>query len=245
MGRRRKKLESGFSSEAALCQTFIERATASGWTTYPEVDHWDIVLGLRADNGTETTIGVQAKLRRSWQLLAQASDQRPVTGPTYRAVLVPDAGTDSFKRLATALDLVTYSMRDLVWRDIMEPDQKFRWDDQPLVLPSVPGIGRAGTPAPIRLTTWREKAVVLCHLLRSRSWVSGHDFERLGVSKARWLQMGWIESDDSRERWVYVDGSRRLRYLTGCSSDDLPDARYSRDICARIFAAWVIKEPWL
>src|SRR6185369_17238090 len=94
-----------FATEADLCSAFMAWARTNRLTCYPETCGWDILLV--DDMGIQT--GVQAKLRLSGHVIAQASpdlyDHKEV-GPTYRALLVPEIGELHF--VAARLGLIVF-----------------------------------------------------------------------------------------------------------------------------------------
>src|SRR3990172_5352454 len=81
-------------TEADLCAAFIASATKGKvWTAYPETAGFDILLSRVADN---TQIGIQAKLRLNAKGLCQILPHDytfGISGPDYRAVLVPSKAT--------------------------------------------------------------------------------------------------------------------------------------------------------
>jgi hypothetical protein len=227
-----------YLTEADLCTAMISRATDCGFVAFPEVGRWDFVLAYDGEDDTGIqTIGVQAKLTQSWKVLSQAVRQ-PTRAPNFRGVLVPRASKE-FRALARQLRLLVFDGQGL-WRRVDEPAEKWRWNHASMRLPVVAGVGTAGSPSPERLTPWRERAVVLCHLLRTRGWISGHDFAGLGVNRTTWLREGWVRIISSG--WDVRDGRRARRYV---ACGDLPDERYATDVRSKVFNAWATSMPWL
>ena len=226
-----------YASEADLCTSFMARAAECGFTTFPEVGRWDLVLAWDRDDHVET-IGVQAKMTQSWYLLSQAL-RRPLQAPNFRAVLVPQA-TKEFRALTKELRLLIYDGQTL-WRSVHEPDESYRRNRATMRLPIVSGVGTPGSPSPERLTPWRERAITLCHLLRTRGWISGHDFDGLGVNRGTWLNARWVVADETS--WDVRSGRRSRLYVRG--PETLPDERYPNDVRVKVFEAWAAIKPWL
>lgn len=233
-----------WATENDLCTAFARAARLSGWDVYPEVSGWDLVLARpeRDRPGPPTTIGIQAKLQCSWRVLSQVT--RPARqGPDYRAVLVPRRDRD-FAGLCTRLGVGLYTGDDS-WTGIRpRGEARPRGRNSPLVLPSIPDVGEPGTSSPLQLTPWRERAIVVCHLLLRRGWVSGEDFDRLGVDRKNWTTgEHWIRRDGRRP---WVSGKRRTaRYVLACAPDQLPDAGYDEGVRTAVVRVWRGREPWL
>lgn len=238
-----------WKTENDLCEAFVSAAKESGWDTYPEVEGWDLVLvgpvpqgqvSNRLETGDRNyiTIGIQAKLGRSWKVLSQGI-KNPHRGPDYRAVLVPRGG-DEFSALCRELGLGLYTQEG--WWQIRIPSGARFWDPvYPITLPSIPDVGSPGSPAPIQLTPWRERAIVLCRILLLRGYLTGADFDRLNVSRKIWRDRSWIRNDG----WIR-DGERRVAmYRLGTAPNHLPDSGYDESIRLAVFNSWCIKEPWI
>ena len=78
-------------------------------------------------------------------------------------------------------------------------------------MPPIKSSCKAGSPSPRSLTRWRFDALRLCILLEDQGFLSGKDFNRLGINKQSWLQQKWIKRDGNIGRFA--------RYIRGDSSD--------------------------
>lgn len=220
-------------SEAELCAEFRAWAEAAGWTVYPEVENWDLVL-VRPDTNSGIPdssylpgeqVGIQAKLIANVDVLAQAVSE---PGPPFRATLTRNCSSE-FMVLAKKLGVGVITREKKVrnhwssiktWKDVKKGAtwekasspvirvQAERFKSNPLWLPPVASRLVAGGPAPKQLTAWRVKALKMCKLLRSRGYVTSHDFKTAGMSWVRWEPM-WL-SRDGKET---VEGRPYIRFI--------------------------------
>jgi len=210
-----------FASERALCEAFLAGAAVpDGWTAYPETDGWDILL-IR----DQVQVGVQAKLRPSLEVLAQAARPlrrwRDARGPHYIAVLVPWT-EGNFSDLAEILGLVVlrpwlrqHRGRDgeqvLTWHPVSQaiaglPPLHFEapaW--VPPVVPDVP----AGVPSPVQLTEWKIRALRFMARLEVRGYVTVHDLRDFGMTSSLWYHRWLVPQEGPSQnppRWVRKPG---------------------------------------
>jgi len=209
-------------SEADLCAEFAHWAGGHGFTVYPEVQGWDLLLvvqnaaevslcspivrGLEIRSGDQ--IGVQAKLSGNMRVLTQAlgsSTPDVFATPTFRVVLV-DKGASDFLVIARELGLVVcYRQEGRMWRGKQRWYQRSRAGEfsvrhapqersvlKPLPLPPVVPDLPAGVPSPRQLTPWRVKALALCRVLRSKGYLTPADFKVLGIDRRVWIRK-WVQ----------------------------------------------------
>ena len=185
--KRTKDRAATWESEQALVDAFRAITKAAGLPTYPELEGWDLVVLL--DDVTQ--VGVQAKLRGSVEVLAQAVHQ-PSVGPHIRAVLVPYA-TPSFRFLAKALAIGVlelspdmrsddYQLRERLGRMSRIVPRRTLWI--PPYIPDLP----AGVPSPRSVTPWKVKAVLLCQRLRAGETVTRAQLQAVGISPTFWTR---------------------------------------------------------
>lgn len=222
--------------EADLCERFAEAARGQGWSVFPEVGGWDLVLvWARASiyQGPQEgdQLGIEAKLRPGVEALAQTHQRSRWKGPDFRGVLVPEASRD-FAYLAAQLRLHTFDLKHCgTWEPKKRPRydrwqrsrvdiavvDSMRWErDRRLWLPPVPLAGPGGQPCPRQLTRWRIGALKLCVLLRARGFLTTEDFKREKVDPSRWPRVGWLVADGKI--------GRLTRYVAGPAP--LPDVGY-------------------
>lgn len=216
--------------ESILCDAFAKAARGDGWTVYPELGDWDLVL---VRDGIQ--VGVQAKLRGNVTVLRQALRGRSWRqGPRFRAVLVPKVTCD-FRELATILGLDVYTenhvrvVKHRRW-GYTSTDRRLEietharpWEhSEALWLPPVVTDRPAGVPCPSSLTRWRVAAIKLCLVLEARGHVTSDDFRKWGIDKGRWVVYGWIKADGKI--------GRLTRYTAG---DELPIEGW-RDVAAEL-----------
>jgi hypothetical protein len=195
-------------TEVDLCKRLID--AADGWTAYPEVGRWDIVLERDG-----ITVGVQAKLQCSWQLLDQVTRSRRREIPNHRTILIPKFNK-RFMRFARRLGVGTYTASGLATMAGFKPRGPYQESD--IWLPDVPSPTPAGSPSPSSLTPWRQAAIRLCILLDRQGFLSGADFASHGVNPQRWVTRGWLVKDG----WWAAEGRRWRRYTRG-PAETMPD----------------------
>lgn len=244
-------------NEAELCTLFADAARLDGWTVYPEVLDWDLVLVWERDDGRPESssrdprgsvirkgdqIAVEAKGRATAAALKQAHKRMmprggSSKGPDFKAVLVPSA-PDGFTYCAAQMQLTVFDSWNYEsskpsgrryrhmepWRRPVLPvfDLRLtdRWNGKMWVPPVVPENVEAGVPSPQGLTPWRVKALRVCHLLRTRGWVTSADFKRIGIDIGRWRNWGsksWLKDSGRR------DGRRHVYELAEPLPSDFPD----------------------
>jgi hypothetical protein len=113
-------------SEGEICELFRHCAEQQGWTVYPEVSSWDLVLVWEHDDrcmdpphwkGRDPVfmirrgdqVAVEAKARSKLDAFAQAIDRRPSgsRGPDFIALLAP-SWTSSHKTIAHELGFLLF-----------------------------------------------------------------------------------------------------------------------------------------
>jgi len=127
--------------EAELCSLFIEAAREDGWTAYPEVGEWDIMLVWEGDPidsieesnssyrgkaiwtlETGDQMGVEAKVRATTDAIMQAVGRNKHSdtgsgynnnpvGPAYKAVLAPKV-SPSYSQICRLLKLGSFDHRN-------------------------------------------------------------------------------------------------------------------------------------
>lgn len=185
-------------SEEDLCRAFIESAREDGWTAHPEWGGWDIFL-LR--EGVQ--VGVEAKLSAGIKVLSQAlSPSEYRSGPAFHAVLVPKASPE-FCDVARALRINVFTPKNgLHW----PLPKRLRWNHtKPSGLPPVPYDVPAGVPSPVRLTSWKVKAIRLWVQMTVKGEVTIADFKSIGLDP-KFFRDRWIRDSGRRDgrRHIYV-----------------------------------------
>ena len=208
-------------NETQLCEKFISAADEDGWTVYPEVKKWDMVLVWENDPlpaydlQTGDQVAVEAKTRANIKSLYQAHSRcRGRKSPNFRAVLAPKASKE-FKYVAGRLKTGVFTLDHCEGgeskyyrrRKVRPPSWRFDPDAQLWLPPVVPDI-QAGVSSPQPLTKWRVKALKLCKILDQRGWVTSKDFKALDLSMKIWK---------GRKNWLRHDGKvgRCYRYVKG------------------------------
>jgi hypothetical protein len=203
-----------YTSEAELCDEFVDFARAQGFRAYPETGDFDLLLvasdecpGFKPGD----QIGVQAKLRPNVEVLCQSLPRGGRSNaPHYYLVLVPQA-SDAFESVAEALKITPvsgakvrypkFSFRQLRW---------FRNDDgQRCWVPDCEVEGmQGGMSGPRQLTPWKQSAIQLCLRAEAQGFLLGKDFKEKGLSIARWISEGWLKAGEI----VVHEGKRVKRY---------------------------------
>lgn len=197
--------------EAELCSRFIEYVRdLGGWAVYPETAGFDILLVRRSDS---LMVGIEAKQVLNTKALSQILPSLSVRmgksgGVDHRAILVPwGRASQELLEIAGALGVTVIQfageqtgvrtaslltpLLPVPGRDTRSTDIAQHWHDwapvERIVLPDYVPDSRAGSPAPIRLTPWKIKAIKMAVLLEERH-VTPSDFKALGLSIANWLR---------------------------------------------------------
>lgn len=222
-------------TEQELCQEFRTWAESQGWTVYPEVSFWDMVMlppkTLPTGEIYRSLIGpgyiapteqvaIQAKLQANIAVLSQCLGHHH-QGPKYRIVLVKRADTNFIEVARTlGLGVVCYESRRSIF------GRKTAWEQgwkvyglakpfnslRPLVLPPIVTNMPAGVQHPKQLSEWRVKALAMCRLLKERP-VTSKDFEKAKMSMTIW-----------KLKWLQVDGKEgRLTRYRARTDVRLPD----------------------
>jgi len=194
MSVRRRKIPAGlFPTEVVLCSALMERARAEGLQAHPETSGWDVLI---VDPVTGVQVGVQAKLRPSVAVLAQALVGEREDGPEVHAVLVPVA-TWEFRRVASALRVLVLPGAEMAMASERWPyelcgalERAQRWEHPGRAwVPPVEVLGMvAGSPAPRTVSPWKVKAVRLCARVRAQGVVTAADFKALGLDRRWWTE---------------------------------------------------------
>ena len=190
-------------NEADLCEAFMEKARAHGWTCYPETSSWDILL-------TKDTwqIGVQAKLHLNVHVLDQAIGIGYPTyrrGPVYRAVLVPGKHARDGRHVLKALRLWCFGPVDCGHAMLEEPGNFIRdhmhynWRPiQPAWIPDVVPDLPAGASAPLQLTQWKQRALRLLARAHIYGFVTSKDAKELQIDLNTFKRMSWLVTNGTK-----------------------------------------------
>jgi hypothetical protein len=182
----------------------VPNGATAGSFVRPEEDRL-----LRQEPRWEDTdcIAIQAKLAANCEVLEQAVWRS--RGTSIRFVAVRRAGS-AFIKIAHQLGVGVLIMEEaklswstkggtlwgrpaLGWRLVPAPK---RWPvKKPLELPRVVTDLPAGCASPSPLTKWRERALLICHILRTRGWVTSADFKEHGITTNYWLRAQLIKAE--------------------------------------------------
>lgn len=246
--------EKTYSTEAELCNAFIEwikeenkRARRSQalkiWTPYAETAGWDILLV--ADDGTQ--IGIEAKLKFNMKVLAQSLPDcwdyyAEGPGPDYRAVLVPKFDSEH-ERICAALGVVMISTKGhgAEFRPDIDPGNSERhapmwhhWNPSercklPDYLPDV----QAGSPAPLRLTEWKVKALRILATIEARGFVTKLDFRKHRIDPRAW----------TGAQGLLVPGNAPGQFVRGKATFDKQHPAVYAQVLAEVSAEVVNESP--
>lgn len=209
-------------SEYQLCEEFKKQYSAKGYTIYPEVDTYDMLLTspetyIRLDTylnlegwQPNDQIGIQAKLNANMSVICQCI----YSGPKWRAVLVPWA-TSEFNTICRYLGIGIFEreQKKRIYENFRFAKQKelvpfpdgirltqsyFKpFNDKKLKLPPIVPDLPAGLPSPSPLSTWRVGALKLCTLLNKQGYLTKIDFEKHQINFARWLAL-WLDPTENK-----------------------------------------------
>lgn len=184
-----------------------------------------IQVGVEAKLALNVTVIEQAREPNArWRATAVGPDFRAILVPDYatarletiaealgvtvirmRADLKPDGRNDGMWRGLRSIGGAFWAMP--FRPDLPDPEKgdASGWHDfwpwERIRLPEVVPDCAAGTPAPLRLTEWKIRALKIAILLDHRGTVTRADFKALGIDMGRWTQMGWLARTDERGRW--------------------------------------------
>lgn len=199
-------------SEADFCARLRAWAEGRGFVVYPELDGWDLVLvaphgGITGFGGTlyaGDQVGVQAKLRPSFEVLDQcampggeAGPLDPTEGPAFRFVACPAPAGTAFLRICSRLNVgvileeATFTVAHASRRERREP----------LALPPIASRSiAAGAPSPRQLSPWRVKA--LTFLAFARDTMGGENLTMAHL-RAHGLNKSWAQEWMIPMGWTY------------------------------------------
>jgi hypothetical protein len=196
---------------------------AESWTSYPETGGWDILL-VRDVDGFQ--VGVEAKLRLNPLVLAQALEHAwpGSPGPDCRAVLVPTADRSELVRLCAYVGVTILTLRERY--EGFGKSRRPKWEYRPALphldrefgerdwfellplqrhrLPQYVPDSVAGSPSPVRLTTWKIGAMKIAIILEKRP-VTRADFKALEVDHRFWIApgRGLLVPDPDGRGWIW------------------------------------------
>ncbi len=248
-------------SEAAFCERLRTWAENLGFTVYPEIDGWDMVLCAEREImidiprsleegwaayqqvGAGVQIGIHAKLRASADVLAQAVGPLAHHDPAYPAlpfVAVPRHGP-GFAVLARhcGVGVICEWEDTFVVRVRPRPGRTPR----PLSLPPIASRAiQAGAPSPRALGDWRIKALRFLEWARAQESIVLEDVRRFGLHPSRfakWLRpVGFRYADGKGKRAVVKLTTYRIRE----GKSTLPDVGYE-DVMAELRKAGKLEGP--
>lgn len=183
-----------------MCAAIRAWAEGRGFTVWPEVEGWDLVLTCERptflDVLTEVQpgqqLGIHAKLRAGCEVLAQARSMN--RRPTWRMVAVPVASRE-FAEIAEALKIgvvVTSKHRGRELRSPIVVARPQMSSGELLRLPSIASRAiLAGLPSPRVLSPWRDRALRFEVFARANDGrITVDDLKRHGFKRHwadRWL----------------------------------------------------------
>jgi hypothetical protein len=107
---------------------------------------------------------------------------------------------------------IEFRIRQHLWEDAeAEKDQKrwghstvawFDWNPlERLALPVVVPTVRAGVPAPVQMTPWKQAAVRVMARLRAQGYITAKEIAEEGCSPSTWTQR-WLKKGPVRGQWI-------------------------------------------
>ncbi|MGH8028041.1 MAG: hypothetical protein ACREO0_15080 [Pseudoxanthomonas sp.] len=215
-----------YATEAELCADFAQVMGQDGWLVYPETAGFDLVL-VREDTGFQ--LGVEAKLALNAKVCEQIlpsiqSAKYDITGPDWRAVLVPTIGGNAgiaemlgILGVMTFTPTVDYQHRDgrgygyqLAFKYQHQHSWlRMEWHDwNPEKRLELPAFARsdmarmaAGTPAPIQLTPWKLGTIKLLAILQVHGHVTRKDCAECRVDARRFCASDGLLSQLGDGKW--------------------------------------------
>lgn len=244
-------MTSSFKSEAEMIEAWLAALSdqqRSDWTVYAETAGWDILMVHR--DGYQ--LGIEAKLSLNAKVLEQTlsgcHSYYDLTGPDYRAVLVPaDKVQHHMGAIAKALGITIIRVNPPepgVWRYVELPDQDSDYRAWPnwcpaerCVLPDyIPDVA-AGHSAPVQLTAWKVKAIKLMIWLERHGCITRADMKALQISPTRWTDsyVGFLSPGGNG---AYVRNDRtpdlRAQHPVNYAQIEADIDAWSKDLPARV-----------
>lgn len=252
----------GSASEQAFCERIRTWAENLGFTVYPEIEGWDLVLcaeheiliddprphrgnfyagAQRVSPGAQ--LGIHAKLVANAEVLAQVVGPLAHHDPAYPAlpfVAVPRHG-GSFHVIARHMGVGIITAHEDTF--IITTRPRFDRVVRPLPLPPIASRAiQAGVPSPRSLGEWRIKALCFLEWARAQDAVVLEDLRRFGLHPStcrHWLRpVGFRYADGTGKRAVVKLTTYRLR-----EGARMPDQGYE-DVMAELRAAGKLTPPW-
>ncbi|MEC4242144.1 hypothetical protein [Pseudomonas sp. DSV-1] len=232
----RKDVLENIKKESELCDIFIrEFNNLDGWICYPEAAGFD-VLAVHQDG---RQIGVEAKIALNAKVADQilpwhGNDYYERPGPDHRLVIVSRI-TDASAGIAKMLerqgvrviqprisrtvrgDEFTFQLEHQLVatenRNRVHCAEPFLFDWNPSERCRVPILATnlpAGVPSPIKLTPWKESALIVVALLRKQGFITSKQIAARGISAHAWTQAqtgknAWLAKGDIRGQWVETE----------------------------------------
>ena len=204
-----------WQTEAEMVASFVaavNRRRDKDWTVYAETCGWDLLLVHR--DGYQ--LGLEAKLSLNAKVIDQAlsgtSRYSHDIGPDYRGVVVPNDKIQlHLGAICRHIGIGIIAISDKSWWSPDLPDEKWSHNEWPnwcvskrCTLPDyVPDVA-GGHAAPVKLTTWKIKAIKLAIVLDKRGYVTRADMKALDLSPRRWTDFynGLLARDETGKRFV-------------------------------------------
>jgi hypothetical protein len=183
-------------NEAELCARFGKIAASHGFEVHPELSGWDLVLRYAGSEPrfglvAGSTIGIEAK--RSPTVFALYQTMTRSEGVEFRAILTPKPVSEEFFHVAKRLKIKCLDLPNGI--ETFRPFERWAPTSTIWFPPLIPIDVVAGAPNPKRLTKWRIAALRLCSLIRTRGYVTSHDFKAAKISPVIWVSKDWIKVD--------------------------------------------------
>ena len=209
-----------YTLESDLCEDFITTARADGWACYPEQNGWDLII---VKDGIQ--VGIQAKLKDNMHVIHQTIEhcvpwggvgiRAPKVGVHIRAVLVPTASM-MFRDVCRAMKIMVFDSVDGISTMPTPKRMKdYMWEvEQPMWLPEVALISKAGVASPMTMSKWRQNALKLYNFVCDKGEVTSADAKQFGINLSHFVQMHQLQSSGRKRgkltiyvptwKWKYV-----------------------------------------
>ncbi len=219
------------NTEADLCDLFMSAMRrVPGWTCHPEAAGFDMLVVH--EDGRQ--IGVEAKLALNAKVADQIlpdswDDYYGAAGPDHRLVIVSKI-TDASQGIVKMLEMLGVGVLCPSGRpgesrgfDLHSALFMYEKNDRPFGRPrmfdwspaercQVPMLAtslRAGVPAPVRLTPWKESALKVIALMRAQGFISTKQIASFGISASTWTQNtsrnSWLTPGTARGTWLETE----------------------------------------
>lgn len=221
-----------FESEAEMMANFILYAEASGYDCYSETNDYDLYLvcketgyqiGVEGKQSFNAKVIDQASIEKAYSSISpdfvcclvpeggkedliSIANKLNVTIIRSKGKLIGNPELNQCKSVKYKGSTVQAFLPSLPNFKINNYWINNKWFDLcPIKRHSIPDYKPdviSGSKSPLKLTSWKIKAIKICCVLKTRGYVIPKDFKELKIHQSLWGQRGWIVKGKKRGEWI-------------------------------------------